>query len=88
MALIDYDKWQEIFNSLRRHPLRTLLTAFGVAWGIFTLVLMFGAINGLITSFEYDFRDDAVNSLWLWTCLLYTSPSPRDATLSRMPSSA
>ena len=25
---------------------------------------------------------------WLWTCLLYTSPSPRDATLSRMPSSA
>ena len=24
----------------------------------------------------------------LWTCLLYTSPSPRDATLSRMPSSA
>ena len=24
----------------------------------------------------------------LWSCLLYTSPSPRDATLSRMPSSA
>ena len=23
-----------------------------------------------------------------WSCLLYTSPSPRDATLSRMPSSA
>ena len=27
-------------------------------------------------------------SMWLYTCLLYTSPSPRDATLSRMPSSA
>ena len=66
MNWIDYDKWQEIFNSLRRHPLRTMLTAFGVAWGIFTLVLMFGAINGLIASFEYDFRDDAVNSLWIW----------------------
>ena len=25
---------------------------------------------------------------WFSTCLLYTSPSPRDATLSRMPSSA
>ena len=25
---------------------------------------------------------------WDWSCLLYTSPSPRDATLSRMPSSA
>ena len=27
-------------------------------------------------------------SIKLYTCLLYTSPSPRDATLSRMPSSA
>ena len=30
--------------------------------------------------------DDATS--WSWSCLLYTSPSPRDATLSRMPSSA
>ena len=28
------------------------------------------------------------NRITLDTCLLYTSPSPRDATLSRMPSSA
>ena len=28
------------------------------------------------------------NDAWRWICLLYTSPSPRDATLSRMPSSA
>ena len=37
-----------------------------------------------------DFFD--VNAIackaWGYTCLLYTSPSPRDATLSRMPSSA
>ena len=34
--------------------------------------------------------DEAVNAVikWAHTCLLYTSPSPRDATLSRMPSSA
>ena len=25
---------------------------------------------------------------WIWGCLLYTSPSPRDGLLSRMPSSA
>ena len=43
-----------------------------------------------------DFRDDAVQELTeiyersqdLWICLLYTSPSPRDGLLSRMPSSA
>ena len=37
---------------------------------------------------EDDERSCAVLSLEEWGCLLYTSPSPRDATLSRMPSSA
>ena len=32
--------------------------------------------------------DEVIIDGWLHTCLLYTSPSPRDATLSRMPSSA
>lgn len=64
--MIDIDKWQEIFDSIWRHKLRTILTAIGVGWGIFTLVLMLGAIDGLINSFEHNFSDDAVNSLWIW----------------------
>jgi len=64
--MIDIDKWQEIFDSIWRHKLRTFLTALGVGWGIFTLVLMLGAINGLTNSFEYSFSDDSVNSLWIW----------------------
>ena len=32
--------------------------------------------------------DDAKGRALFQTCLLYTSPSPRDATLTRMPSSA
>ena len=35
-----------------------------------------------------DYDKEVANGRNFWDCLLYTSPSPRDATLSRMPSSA
>jgi putative ABC transport system permease protein len=64
--MFDFDKWQEIFNTIQRHKLRTLLTAFGVFWGIFMLVMLLGAGRGIEKGTYAEFGNFAKNSVFLW----------------------
>ena len=61
------DGLQEILFTLRQNKLRTLLTAFGVFWGIFMLILLLGAGRGMQNGIWQDFGTDVLDSIIIWS---------------------
>lgn len=64
--MIDIDKWQEILHTLKQNKVRTFLTAFGIFWGIFMLVIMLGAGSGLENAVYSNLGDFSRNSMFIW----------------------
>ena len=57
------DVFTEIWESVRRNKLRTCLTGFAVSWGIFMLIVLLGAGNGLMNAFLTGGEDIATNTM-------------------------
>jgi len=64
--MFDRDRWQEIWMALKQNRLRTILTAFGVFWGIFMLVIMLGSGKGLKNGAYDGMGGFATNSAFVW----------------------
>ncbi len=65
------DLFDEIWLTMRSNTLRTCLTGFSIAWGIFMLIILLGAGNGLQNGMRQGFSYMAKNSYSLWPS--YTS---------------
>ncbi len=64
--IFDRDTWQEIFGSIRKNKVRTVITIIGVLWGIFIYIALSGAAKGLDNGFERQFENVAMNSMFAW----------------------
>ncbi len=61
------DRWNEIIEALTSNWFRTLMTAFGVLWGIFILVILLAAGKGLENGVKQGFGGTATNTMFMWT---------------------
>lgn len=67
MSMFSRDNWDEILEALSSNWFRTTLTAFGVLWGIFILVILLAAGKGLENGVKQGFGGMATNSMFMWT---------------------
>ena len=66
-GIFDINRWQEIWFTITHNKSRSFLTAFGVFWGMFMLVVMVGAGVALQRGMSANIEGFATNSCFFWT---------------------
>ncbi len=61
------ERWNEILEALTSNMFRTLMTSFGVFWGIYILIILLAAQKGFEKGVKQDFGDIATNTMFVWT---------------------
>ncbi|MDR3252573.1 MAG: ABC transporter permease [Tannerella sp.] len=64
--MMDFDNFREIWSTMKKNKLRTFLTGFAVAWGIFMLIVLLAAGNGLRNGIAFNFNFLSVNMVEVW----------------------
>lgn len=64
--MLNFDLLREIGKTIQENKLRTFLTGFSIAWGIFMLILLLGAGNGLRNGIQSNFARRAKNAISVW----------------------
>lgn len=67
MKQFDLDTWEEILVTITRNKTRSLLTAFGIFWGIFMLISLLGGAKGMQETLSLQFKGFATNSGFMGT---------------------
>ena len=63
--MFDLDRWREIFQSISKNKLRSVMSGFTISFAILLFTLLFGVVNGLSNTFKDAFVDDAQNSMFV-----------------------
>ncbi|MEO8840886.1 MAG: ABC transporter permease [Kofleriaceae bacterium] len=65
VSMFSIDRWGEVFDTIRRNKLRTVLTCVSVAWGIFVMVVLLGLGQGLNNGIRHSFRAESANAVYI-----------------------
>lgn len=63
--MFDLDNLSEIWYTIKKNKLRSLLTALSIAWGIFMIIVLLGSGNGLENGMKENFKGEAMNAFWI-----------------------